>query len=83
MLHCVLVALGSIVFLFFAAWHITFYYEWRWLFRRSDCKKINKMPGPKPIPFFGNIFLFNIPQEGKCSSPALAYKHISFINNTF
>jgi hypothetical protein len=66
MLHYVLTALGIILFLVVAVFRAVFSYNWTWLCRRADCKKIDKIPGPKPIPFFGNMFLFILPEEGKC-----------------
>ncbi|GFG30378.1 hypothetical protein Cfor_12948 [Coptotermes formosanus] len=63
MLHYVLTALGIILFLVVAVFRAVFSYNWTWLCRRADCKKIDKIPGPKPIPFFGNMFLFILPEE--------------------
>jgi hypothetical protein len=77
MLDFVLAALVSALFLLVATFHIVFYYDWKWSFRRSDCKKINMMPGPKPVPFFGNILLFNVPEQGECSPSSVMLKYVS------
>jgi hypothetical protein len=66
MMHFVLTALGVILFLAVAVFHLVFYYDWKWFCRKSDCKKIDMIPGPKPFPFFGNLFVFNVPEGGKC-----------------
>jgi hypothetical protein len=73
MLDIVLTALGSFLFLLIAAAHIVFSYDWKWHLRRSDCKKINMIPGPKPVPFFGNIFLLNVAEGGKCYPTTLMH----------
>jgi len=54
------------VFVAVAVFHIVFHYDWSWLRRRSDCKKIDLIPGPKTVPFFGNVLLLYLPEEGKC-----------------
>ena len=66
MLHYVLTALGIIVFVAVAVFHFVLSYDWSWLRRRSDCKKIDLIPGPKTLPFFGNVFLLYVPEESKC-----------------
>jgi len=66
MLHYLLTALGIIVFIAFAVFHVVFYYNWSWIYRRSECKKIDLIPGPKTLPFFGNMLLFYVPEESKC-----------------
>jgi hypothetical protein len=66
MLHNVLTTLGIIVFVAVALLHVVLSYDWSWLRRRSDCKKIDLIPGPKTLPFFGNVFLFHVPEESKC-----------------
>ena len=65
MLYYVLTALGIIVFVPVAVFHVFFYYNWSWLCRRSDRKKIDMIPGPKPFPFFGNMLELILPPEGK------------------
>lgn len=65
MLDIVLTTLGSVLFLV-VAFFAVFPYGWKWFFRRSDIKKVNMIPGPKTVPIFGNILLFNVPEEGKC-----------------
>jgi hypothetical protein len=66
MLDLVLSAMGTLIFIVVAMFHVVFLYNWRWLFRRADCKKIDMIPGPKQVPFFGNIFLLKQPEGGKC-----------------
>jgi hypothetical protein len=44
---------------------IVFPYDYSWLLRISDTKKIERIPGPKTVPFFGNILMFNVPPERK------------------
>jgi len=66
MLHYVLTALGIIVFFAVALFLVVFPQDWSWLRRRSDCKKINLIPGPKTVPFFGNGLQFYLPEESKC-----------------
>ncbi|KDR14497.1 cytochrome P450 4c3-like [Zootermopsis nevadensis] len=62
MLDIVLTTLGSVLFLV-VAFFAVFPYGWKWFFRRSDIKKVNMIPGPKTVPIFGNILLFNVPEE--------------------
>lgn len=45
---------------------IIFPYDYSWLLRISDTKKIERIPGPKTVPFFGNILMFNVAPERKC-----------------
>jgi hypothetical protein len=71
MLDWVLTAAGTLIFLVAATFHVVFLYNWRWLFRRADCMKIDMIPGPKQVPFFGNIFLLKQPEGGKCLFPTL------------
>jgi hypothetical protein len=66
MLHLVLTSVGTLIFIVVAMFHVVFLYNWRWLFRRADCTKIDLIPGPKQVPFFGNIFLLKQPEGGKC-----------------
>jgi hypothetical protein len=54
------------VFVAVAVFHAVFFYDWTWLRRRSDCKKIDMIPGPKTVPFFGNVLLLHLPEESKC-----------------
>jgi hypothetical protein len=74
MLDWVLTAVGTLIFLVVAMFHVVFLYNWRWLFRRADCTKIDMIPGPKQVPFFGNIFLLKQPEGGKCLIPSLIYE---------
>jgi hypothetical protein len=74
MLDWVLTSVGTLVFLVVAMFHVVFLYNWRWLFRRADCTKIDMIPGPKQVPFFGNIFLLKQPEGGKCSVCLLTCK---------
>jgi hypothetical protein len=64
MLHCVLTALGITVFVAVAACFVL-PYGWTWLRRKSDCKKIDMIPGPKTFPLIGNLLLFHVPEESK------------------
>jgi hypothetical protein len=58
-LFCVTVAL--VIFLLLGILLIVFPYDYSWTLRISDKKKIEMLPGPRPVPFFGNILMFNIP----------------------
>lgn len=42
---------------------IIFPYDYSWLLRISDTKKIERIPGPKTVPFFGNMLMFSVPPE--------------------
>jgi hypothetical protein len=61
MLFCAVAAL--IIFLILCILLIVFPYDYSWKFRRSDTKKIEMIPGPKTLPFFGNILQFNVPPD--------------------
>jgi hypothetical protein len=52
---------------------IIFPYDYSWLLRISDTKKIERIPGPKTVPFFGNILMFNVPPERKCQLTGLHF----------
>jgi hypothetical protein len=39
MLDIVLIVVGSFLLLLIAAFYAVFPYDWKWLLRRSDCKK--------------------------------------------
>ncbi|KAJ4450151.1 hypothetical protein ANN_01558 [Periplaneta americana] len=65
MLNYVLALLGSIFCLSIALFFLVFYYDFKWLLRKSDVKKINRIPGPRPLPIFGNIFMFMVPDTRK------------------
>ena len=56
---------------------IIFPYDYSWLLRISDMKKIERIPGPKTVPFFGNILMFNVPPERKCQWVALYEMKVS------
>lgn len=74
MLDWVLTSVGTVVFLVVAMFHVVFLYNWRWLFRRADCTKIDMIPGPKQVPFFGNIFLLKQPEGGLSKQFLRLYK---------
>ncbi|KAJ4450148.1 hypothetical protein ANN_01555 [Periplaneta americana] len=56
-----IVALVLAIFLLLVILAIVFPYDYTWMFRKADSKKIEMIPGPKPMPLFGNILLFNVP----------------------
>jgi hypothetical protein len=58
-------AAAVIFFLLLCVLFIIFPYDYSWRFRRSDTKKIEMIPGPKTVPFFGNILQLNVPAERK------------------
>jgi hypothetical protein len=60
-LFCAVAAL--IIFLLLCILSIVFPYDYSWKLRRSDTKKIEMIPGPKTMPFFGNILMFNVPPD--------------------
>ncbi|PNF41728.1 hypothetical protein B7P43_G03434 [Cryptotermes secundus] len=60
-LICAVVAL--VIFLVLWILFIVFPYDYSWILRRSDTEKIELIPGPKTVPFFGNILKFNVPGD--------------------
>lgn len=60
-LFCAVVAL--VIFLAFCILATVFPYDYSWNLRRSDTKKIEMIPGPKTVAFFGNILKFNVPPD--------------------
>jgi hypothetical protein len=58
-----LCAVAALIIFILCILFIVFPYDYSWKFRRSDTKKIEMIPGPKTLPFFGNILQFNVPAE--------------------
>jgi hypothetical protein len=64
MLLFVVTAVGIIVLVAVAVLNFVFCYNWAWLYRMSEFKKIDMIPGPKTVPLFGNILQFYGPETG-------------------